>query len=277
MRASFIVLAAALGLALSGCGPSRPQTVSMPNLPQAMPVNPPGGSFLLAANLYAGDALQKMLLMRMGDSGGILTTSFVNLNDFTQTSAFGRVTAQQVGSRLSQYGYKVLEARLSNTLAMERRDGEFMLTRDARRLLAESYDANAVLVGCYTNAGSNVFVSARVVRLFDNAVIGAYEYFLPRDTEVNGLLTGNYSSVFQGGDGVWERFSLREQAFAAPEPKTSTSVPLRTKAKPVASSRSSGAKPVAAARPGRAAIPTEKDAPMVEVPRHVAPETAPVQ
>lgn len=246
-----------------GCSSARPETVSMPNLPQATPVNPPEGSQLLTANTYAGDALYKMLLFRMGSGGGIVVASFVDLDDLERTSSFGRTTAQQVGSRLGQQGYRVIEARLADSLALERRQGEFLLTRDARRVLTNSYDAHSALVGCYSNAGSSVFVSARVVRLSDNAVMGAYEYYIPRDGEVNYLLSG-YGQGGSGGDGVWEQYNSRAQAFA---PGCGGSAPAPA-AKRVSSVSAPRRAPIAAQK-------DQKDTPAVDVPRYVESECPP--
>ncbi|CAK7071318.1 MAG: hypothetical protein DELT_01901 [Desulfovibrio sp.] len=211
----------ALVVSLAGCSSKDPATVAVPNLPQSMAVNPPPGSLLLTYNTYAGDALHKMLLLRMGSGGGILTTSFVDIHDMNRTSAFGRVSAQQVGSRLGQYGFRVIEARLANSMSMTpgpgNNAGEFMLTRETARLLADTYDANAVLVGCYSDYGNTIFVSARVVRLSDNTVMGAYEYYVPRDADVSLLLSGSASNGRGGsiaGDGIWNHYNAREQAFA---------------------------------------------------------------
>lgn len=216
MRALCLLCITAV-LFAAGCS-KEPAKVAVPNLPQSMAVNPPPGSIMLTANTYAGDALHKMLLLRMGSGGGILTTSFVDIHDFSQTSAFGRVAAQHVGSRLGQYGFRVIEARVANTLSMTPgpagNAGEFMLTRESARLLADTYDANAVLVGCYSDNGNTVFVSTRVVRLSDNTVMGAYEYYLPRDADVSGLLAGAGGRNAAGGDGIWNRYNAREQAFA---------------------------------------------------------------
>lgn len=207
MRAVFFSCILVFGLVVSGCS-SGPARMAVPNLPQAMPADPPGGSLLLTASTHAGDALHKMLLLRMGSGGGILTTSLVDLHNFSRTSAFGRVTSQQVASRIGQYGFRIVEARIAASLAMTS-EGEFMLTRESAKLLADTYDANAVLVGCYADSGSNVFVSLRVVRLSDNAVVAAYEYYLPRGGDVARLLAG-----YGGGDPVWERYGARKQAFA---------------------------------------------------------------
>jgi len=210
MRSFFIACVAVLSVVVAGCAGTTQS--GMPNLPHAMPVDPPGGSYMLTANTFAGDALHKMLLLRMGSGGGILTTSLVNLHNFEQTSAFGRVASQQIGSRLGQYGFRVIEARLASTLSMTPRTGEFMLTRETARLLADTHDAAAVLVGSYSDEGSNVFVSVRVVRLSDNTILGAYEYYLPRDDDVRTLLASGKKGG--GGNGsAWGRHNARTPAF----------------------------------------------------------------
>ena len=60
-------------------------------------------------------------------------------------------------------------------------------------------------------------MSARVVRLQDSAVLAAYEYYLPRNDDVDTLLGHNYRSM-QTGREIWSRHAAREQAFP-PAPK----------------------------------------------------------
>ncbi len=178
-----------------------------------------------------------------------LSTSFVDIHDIDMTSAFGRVAFQQIGSRLAQYGFNVVEARLVSTLVMTPRAGEFMLTREAARLLTDAYDADAVLVGSYSDEGGNIFVSARVVRLSDNVILAAYEYYLPRDTDVSRLMAFGLGCG-PVGDAVWERYSTRTPAFACGAGATP--------------SVSSPAAPSPATTPSRVAAPA--------VPRYVDPK-----
>lgn len=204
----FLIMALCAGLA--GCASPSASDSPVPPLPQAMPVNPPPGSDMLTANIFAGDALSSMLLLRVGSGSGIVAASFVELDDPEQTSAFGRLVAQQIGSRIGQRGFRVLEPRMGHELRMDARQGEFLLTRDSARLMRLEYDAHAALVGVYTVAGENLFVSARVVRLSDNALLGAYEYYIPVDGDTHRLLAGN-----SGGAAAWNSYAGREPAFAA--------------------------------------------------------------
>lgn len=192
-------------------------------------MDPPDGSGMLSLNTYAGDALVSELLVRMGSGAGILTTSLVELDDFERTSAFGRLASQQIASRIGQHGFRVIEARLGAVLRMNRQ-GEFMMTRDSSQLLSSEYDAGAVLVGAYKVVGNRIFVSTRVVRIADNVVMGAYEYYLPLNDEVRALLGPATATGFVGGPvpgssaaalaaherGVWARHNARGRASVVP-------------------------------------------------------------
>jgi hypothetical protein len=280
MRSFFLVCIAALSLAVAGCAGTATQT-GVPNLPQAMPVDPPGGSYMLTVNTFAGDALHEMLLLRMGSGGGILTTSLVNLHNFEQTSAFGRVASQQIGSRLGQYGFRVIEARLASTLSMTPRTGEFMLTRETARLLADTHDAGAVLVGSYSDEGSNVFVSVRIVRLSDNAILGAYEYYLPRDDDVRSLL-GSGKRGGSGSGSAWARHNARTPAFGPDRnvDQTKTAPTGQATAPKVAPQKAPQADPKAApakrAVTSQAAPPASQAAIAPAVPRYVDPNASSV-
>lgn len=207
-----------LGILLTACSSStpepevvliEPQTTT--RLPHAVSVNPPGGAMMLSGNTQAGDALGDMLLPRVGSGGGILVTTMVDMENFDKSSAFGRTSMQQIGSRLSQHGFKVLETRLGAVLRFEKRQGEFMLTRDSMKLLAGNHDAHAVMVGTYSEGKDKVFLSIRVVRFADSAILGAYEYYLPKNEDVEALMG---VSRVPGGNHLWSRYATREPAFA---------------------------------------------------------------
>lgn len=84
-----------------------------------------------------------------GPGGGILTTTFVDMHDFEQTSAFGRGLA--AGGLASG---AVWVPRYRGTFGRDADhgspSGEFMLTRETARLLADTYDAHSVLIGSYS-------------------------------------------------------------------------------------------------------------------------------
>ena len=203
-----------LGIFLTSCssGPLSYFFNSNENCQNSLRGAQSGGSLLLAENAEAGDALADLLQNRLGTASGVLAASFVDMGNFERSSQFGRLCAQQVGSRLSQRGFKVLESRLGAELRMGK-DGEFMLTRESARLLAREHNANSVLLGAYTESRQRVFVSARVVRLNDNAVIAAHEYHLPKNADVLALMSVTPGRAQAPEQQAWAGFAAREMAF----------------------------------------------------------------
>lgn len=209
---------------------------------------------MLTANIYAGDALSSMLLLRIGSGSSIVAASFVELDNLDQTSGFGRLASQQIGSRIGQHGFRVLEVRMGAELRMDIRQGEFLLTRDSARLLTSEYDAYAALVGVYSSVGDKLFVSARVVRLSDNALLGAYEYYLPMDGDVRQLLAAN--SGGRGGDAVWSHFGRREQAFGQSSGTAGASAAPKAAARTGSTVGSSASEATPAVSPGKSIDPS---------------------
>jgi TolB-like protein len=221
MRRIFLLALPVLaGFFLSGCsfsdtGERAKFTAVYGPLPHASVQEQPGDALLLKSNMDAGDALAAQLLLRVGSGSGILSASLVELRDLDKSSLLGQTCAEQIGSRLSQHGFKVLDSRLGADIRMEKTGGEFMLTRDSAKLLSENLDAHAALLGVYSETGQRVFLSVRVVRLNDNAVIAAYEYYLPKHDDIVSLLgNGNNRGNNAGGSGhPWFGYATREQAF----------------------------------------------------------------
>lgn len=256
LRCSLIALVA---VSLFGCG--RGRGVDQRGVMQgSVPANPPEGSSMLDANLHAGDVLARMLVNRMEAPGGILVTNLVDLDRLDQSNTFGRLATQQIGSRLGQQGFRVVESRLAENMSMSVKNGEFMLSRDTRDLMAQEHNAAAVLVGTYANADTRLFISVRVIGLARNTVIAAYEYFLPLNGDTENLF---YAGGSEGGGAgapnngatvrIWQQYAKRQPAFGGHG---------RSEAKPQAESGQ-----VSRARSGGAAEPA----------RHAVRQTAPSQ
>ncbi len=189
---------------------------------------------LLEANFYAGDVLSTMLEQRLPPSSGILVANLVNLDATQETSALGRVATQQIASRLTQQGFRVIEARLGSNLLIEEHEGEFMLSRDVAKLLTADHDAAAVLLGTYRDAGDGLFISVRVVGLLRNTIIAAHEYYLPFDGEVEHLHFSNYEKdsrvAFQRKTAeVWQSHAKRQNAFKRVQAPQSSKAALAPK------------------------------------------------
>lgn len=156
-----------------------------------LPVLPPIPAYtnILESSYMAADALAQIIYERdFMLEYPIVAASFVNINKLTESSTLGRLLPEYIGSRLAQYGFNIIEIKLRQDSVFIKKDsGEFMLTRDLRHL-NPTRDIHSVLVGTYAVADQFVFVSARLVKVQDNAVIAGYNFEIPIDPVVRALL-----------------------------------------------------------------------------------------
>ena len=153
------------------------------------------GSDLDDISYTAGDMLERNLLYYLDRTLPILSTSFVNLDNLKETSAFGRLVGVQVASRFSQHGYKMIDLRLSNgKVLVQERNGELVLSRDMKRI-NNSQDAQAILVGTYTIAGNRAFLSTRLVSTLDNTILSSYNFSIRMDDLLKALAQKNLNSA----------------------------------------------------------------------------------
>ena len=109
----------------------------------------------------------------------ILVASFVNIDNVQRSSTFGRVIAEQMASRLSQKGYKVIEMKMrSDSIFIKEQTGELMLSRELRQI-SQKHKAYAVIVGTYGVSKYVVYLTAKLIRTKDNVILSAYDYSLP--------------------------------------------------------------------------------------------------
>ena len=135
----------------------------------------------------AGDMLEKNRLYYLDRTLPILSTSFVNLDDLKETSAFGRLMGVSVASRFSQHGYRVVELRLGKgNVVIQEKNGAFVLSRETARLEG-SHDAQAIIVGTYSLDENWIYVSVRLVGIRDNSLISSYDFSMRMDASLKRL------------------------------------------------------------------------------------------
>lgn len=111
----------------------------------------------------------------------IIVASFVNIKDLKDPSTFGRIMAEQVGSRLAQKGYKVIEMKLrQNSVFVQEGEGEFLLSRDLKTI-SNNHNASAVVVGTYGFINDRIYVSARIINPKNSVILASCDYGIPID------------------------------------------------------------------------------------------------
>ena len=110
----------------------------------------------------------------------VLYSTTVDLNDYSQTTNFGRLQAESLATALIQHWQNDLvkmTLRQSSTPIIPQQ-GEFLLSRDIRAL-AVDFNAGAVLVSTYSVAIDKVYMNVQLINVDYNTVVAAVSYNMP--------------------------------------------------------------------------------------------------
>lgn len=116
-----------------------------------------------------------------------LPTSFVNLDNFQQSSTFGRLVGESLIYEFNQRSFPVREYRLPGYIAMRAEQGDFALARQGLVNAQEKWAA--LLLGTYYRDKDAVFVNARLVRAADGMVLRTAQLVLVNTALVDRLTT----------------------------------------------------------------------------------------
>ncbi|MCF8119494.1 MAG: hypothetical protein K9L83_04725 [Deltaproteobacteria bacterium] len=146
-------------------------------------------SAVLESSYAAADRLAEVLHRRQFPlKTPIMAASFVNIDDLSESSTFGRISSAQLSTRLAQHGFNLIEIKLrQESVFIKKGKGEFMLSRELKDL-SDSREIRAVLVGTYAVSEYFIFVSVRIVRTEDSSVLAGYDYEVPNDAVTKSIL-----------------------------------------------------------------------------------------
>lgn len=137
----------------------------------------------------AADVLEYNLSSDISRTLPIMFSSFVDLNNLKSTSALGRLLGEQIGSRFSQHGYNVVEARLrTDSLQIKPKTGELALSRDTDDIRT-SWDAQAIITGTYHIFDDKAVVSAKIVSTVDNSILSSHDFSFKLNRYLSTLVT----------------------------------------------------------------------------------------
>ena len=183
MKRSTISLAASATiatLAITGCTDSNTKKAE-PTWEEA------ARSPFVPVNYKAAESLIAQMRVPPGQAHPLIIATVVNIDAIEQSSTLGRLISEHVSARFTQVGYRAIEMKFRNSVYVKRDQGELMLTREIKEL-AQSYEAQAVVVGTYGAANDYAFVNLKVVDPKSNIVLAAHDYVIPLDTTTKALL-----------------------------------------------------------------------------------------
>lgn len=169
------------GAIMSGCSYLPFDTKSQPTYSSV------ANSPFITNNYRAADALITQLGNRVSNNQPIIVATIVNIDALSNSSTFGRLVSEQISARFSQQKYSMVELKFRGDVYMKQDQGELLLTREIKSV-AQSQNAQAVIVGTYAESGDTVYVNLKVIQPNTNIVLAVHDYAFPIDSNTRALL-----------------------------------------------------------------------------------------
>ncbi len=130
-----------------------------------------------------------------------LPTSFVNQDDFEQSSSFGRYVAEQMFYEFNQRGFPIREYRIGQDIVMRESEGDFYLTRkDGSFPIPQG--SSVVIAGTYYQDKFSLFVNARLLRPADGMVLRTAQMVMPMTGVAKRMLAHSGRRLESGSLGI---------------------------------------------------------------------------
>lgn len=121
--------------------------------------------------------LSKNLEIRKVETGDIAMTSFVQLNNFSKTSKFGRILSESLFHELYSRHVKLLDFRAKKAISVDAQ-GEYYLSREVDAL-NNSINSKHILVGTYSKTmDKSLMINARIINTVTGSVISTSSVIL---------------------------------------------------------------------------------------------------
>jgi TolB-like protein len=118
----------------------------------------------------------------------IILTSFVDLNELSQTSIFGRLISESMFNELHIRKWKVTDFRGQDFVNVNE-DGEFHISRDSKKLKDNIKNIEYILVGTYVKfENQSLLINARIIDSISGDIISsARAVYRPSDCNLFGI------------------------------------------------------------------------------------------
>ena len=195
-----ILMVTIITLFASGCGnrmwESTKETTSdtynfvFDSAPTARSYHETSSIPLIELNYQAADVIYSNVgKYELSKHSAIFVHPFTNQNDPSDNAIFGRVMTEQVSDRLVQRGVLITSGEPNKT--------DYEYTKDINPNDYRSMNSNisgklppraAMLTGTYVLGDNYIYMSAKVTRLVDNAVVSGHNWTLPITDNVRQML-----------------------------------------------------------------------------------------
>lgn len=167
-------------------------------VPAPVPAAPPGLANARELKLHVRELAAQLIADIDPSLRGMVAmpTSFVNQENFSQSSALGRFMAEQLIYEFNQRGFPVREYRMATAIRTREGEGEFLLSRKIAPIPVSTRNALFV-VGTYFIDRQAVFINARLVR-GNGTVLRTAQIILPSSAITRRMLAGSGATLKKG-------------------------------------------------------------------------------
>ncbi|PSW07702.1 FlgO family outer membrane protein [Photobacterium lipolyticum] len=109
----------------------------------------------------------------------LAVTSFVDLQEMTETNWLGNSVTESFMFQMQQRGYTIVDYKATGAIKVTP-DGDFSISRNWKELAAQQ-PVDYVLTGTMLRQGAGVLVNARIIGMRSRVVIASAQGFLPAD------------------------------------------------------------------------------------------------
>jgi len=154
---------------------------------------------LVEASYKASTQLQDKFTRQVPKDTLILVSTLLNVKNLKETSAFGRIISNQIGTSLHDAGYQIIGMDLPADLFMMKDDGELLLSENDKARLKQ-YQSVIIVGGVYAPGKQNTYVTLRAVDRFTKQVIASTDFSVALGPDVKVLLkTKDTDMISPGG------------------------------------------------------------------------------
>ncbi|HMB31421.1 MAG TPA: FlgO family outer membrane protein [Desulfohalobiaceae bacterium] len=144
---------------------------------------------LIQSSYAAGDILTMQLKKSPIINNNIVASaSFVNIDNLSKSSTFGRTVSEQIASKLAQNGFRCIDLKLrEKTIYIKAEKGEFVLSRKLTDI-SKKHNIKAFLVGTYSISARNIYVSTKIIHVKDSSIIASHDYSIRLTSQIYSML-----------------------------------------------------------------------------------------
>lgn len=117
----------------------------------------------------------------------IVVSTFVNVDDLQQTSAFGRIVSSQIASAFFKSGYRIRSMELPTDAFVKSDNGFLQLTENARSEIKKQ-GASTLVAGIFAPGRVTAYVTIRMIDIDSREVISSTDFSVPMGQDTRQLL-----------------------------------------------------------------------------------------